>query len=132
MPVSEINQLRRNLLEQLMEERIKIYNATIKQTQQPMQYAQYYEKEVDYRAKIHNSSAKSFYENSGVEVKEPSFETQTPNRQVALMRCKHCIKYALNMCKSPLNLQLKDEFGKTYPLKFDCNYCEMSVLSHCI
>ena len=61
--------------------------------------------------------------------KEFSFESNKPNRQVELMRCKHCIKYALNMCKSPKSLVLRDEKGKAYPLKFDCKKCEMSVLS---
>ena len=132
LPVSEINRLRREFLTKLMEERIKIYNTEIRQTQKEMNYTEYYEKEVDYHTNIHNNSAKLFYEKCGVNVIEPSFESKTPNRQIELMRCKHCIKYALNMCKSPLDLQLRDEFGKTYPLNFDCKNCEMSVLSHCI
>ena len=45
------------------------------------------------------------------------------------MRCKHCIKYALGMCKSPENLILRDAYNNIYPLKFDCKNCEMSVLS---
>ena len=130
MPVSEINSLRRELLEKLMEARLEKYNAEIRQWQQSMKYVKYFQEEVDYRANIHNSSAKKIYEKSGVNVLEPSFETQKPNRQVALMRCKHCIKYALNMCKSPKNLVLKDEYGKIYPLKFDCKNCEMSVMSN--
>lgn len=128
MPVSEINQLRRDLFEQLMKKRVKTYNEQIKQTQKEMKFVEYFEKEVDYRANIHNLSAKEFYEKCGVKVLEPSFENSIPSRKVALMRCKHCIKYALNMCKSPKDLVLKDEFGKTYPLKFDCKNCEMSVM----
>lgn len=131
MPVSEINKLRRELFEKLMAERINKYNFEIRQWQQPMKYAQYFQEEVDYRANIHNTAAKLFYEKSGgVKVLEASFENQKPNRQVALMRCKHCIKYALDMCKSPKNLILKDEYGKIYPLKFDCKNCEMSVMSN--
>ena len=112
-----------------MQKRIEVYNTKIKQFQKPLRYAKYFLDEVDYSANIHNQRAKEFYEKSGVRVKEFSFETQKPNREVKLMRCKHCIKYALNMCKSPKNLILRDEFGKTYPLKFDCKSCEMSVLS---
>ena len=131
MPVSEINKLRRELFEKLMTERINKYNSEIRQWQQPMKYAKYFQDEVDYRANVHNSSAKEFYKKSGgVNVLEPSFEAQKPNRQITLMRCKHCIKYALNMCKSPKNLILKDEHRKIYPLKFDCKNCEMSVLSN--
>ena len=129
MPVSEINKLRRDLFNLLMQERIKYYNQNIKQHQKPLKYAKYFTDEVDYRANIHNNSAKEFYEKSGVNVLELSFESQKQKKQVELMRCKHCIKYALNMCKSPKNLVLKDEKGKKYPLKFDCKKCEMSILS---
>ena len=129
MPVSEINQFRRTIFEELMEKRIEYYNNNIKETQKPLKFAPYFLKEVDYRANIHNESAKQFYEQCGAKVIEPSLESRVPNRQVALMRCKHCIKFALNLCKSPKNLVLKDEFGKTYPLKFDCKNCEMSVMS---
>ena len=126
MPISEINQLRRNLFERLMEKRLLEYK---REEQKPMNYAKYFLEEVDYRANVHNESAREFYKSCGVKVLEPSFETQKPNRQVELMRCKHCIKYALNMCKSPEKLILKDSFGKSYPLKFNCKSCEMSVLS---
>jgi len=128
MPVSEINQLRRELFEQLMQKRLEVYEMN-REWQKPMHHAKYFSNEVDYRANVHNKSAKHFYEKCGVNVLEPSFESQKPNRPVAIMRCKHCIKYALNMCKSPLNLQLRDEFGKIYPLNFDCKNCEMRVLS---
>ena len=112
-----------------MEARIEKYNSEIRQWQKPMEYTKYFIEAVDYRANIHNNSAKEFYLNSGVKVLEPSFESKKPNRQVALMHCKHCIKYALNMCKTKTHLQLRDELGKTYPLNFDCKNCEMFVMS---
>ena len=127
LPVSEINQLRRDLFEQLMKKRVKTYNEQIKQTQKEMKYVEYFEKEVDYRANIHNLSAKEFYEKCGVKVLEFSFEKTGSSKNIAFMRCKHCIKYALNMCKSPKNLILQDEYGKTYQLKFDCKNCEMTI-----
>ena len=130
MPVSEINKLRRELFNKLMEARVEKYNTEIRQWQQPMKYAKYFEKEVDYRANVHNKSAEEFYKKCGTKVLEPSFEKQKPNREIELMRCKHCIKYALNMCKSPKKLVLIDEYGKKYPLKFDCKKCEMSILSN--
>lgn len=129
MPVSAINQLRRDCFEKLMSKRIEHYNKELKEVQKPLKYAKYFLEEVDYRANIHNSAAKNFYEKCGVKVLEYSFERNKPKRQVALMRCKHCIKYALNMCKSPKNLVLRDLHGNIYPLKFDCKNCEMSVLS---
>ena len=129
MPVSEINHLRRELFEKLMLKRIEKYNNQIRQWQEPMQYTKYFSSEVDYRANIHNKSAEEFYIKSGANVKEWSLEYKKPNRPVALMHCKHCIKYALNMCKTEARLQLRDELGKTYPLIFNCKNCEMYVMS---
>ena len=128
MPVSEINSLRRELLDKLMAKRIETYNNN-RQWQKPMKYVEYFQKEVDYRANIHNKSAQELYKKSGVNIKEWSFESDKPNRQVALMRCKHCIKYALGMCKTKARLRLRDELGKTYSLNFDCKNCIMSVMS---
>ena len=129
MPLSEINKLRRELLEELLQKRLEFYYKNIQQHQGKMQYAQYFEFEVDYRANVHNKSAKVFYEKCGVKVLEQSFESKKPNRQIELMHCKHCIKYALNMCKSPQKFVLRDEAGKLYNLRFDCKNCEMFVLS---
>ena len=126
MPVSTINKIRRELLEQLMRERIIKYKRNI---QKSLRYAPFYKKELDYRANINNAEAKQFYEKCDCVIKEPGFESKIPDRQVELMRTKHCIKFALNMCKSPRNLFLKDEKGVIYPLRFECDNCEMTVLS---
>ena len=129
MPVSAVNKLRKDLFKKLTDKRIEIYNSEIKQKQGKMKYAKYFIPEVDYRANVHNKTAKEFYEKCGVKVLEPSLETKLPDRQIELMRCKHCIKYALNMCKSPKKLFLRDEQNKLYPLKFNCKSCEMIILN---
>ena len=105
------------------------HSVYIKEAQKPIKFIPYFLTEVDYRANIHNKEAISFYEKIGTKVIETSFESKKPNRQIALMRCKHCLKYALNICKSPKNIILKDEKGTVFPLKFDCKSCEMSVMS---
>ena len=128
MPVSKVNEFRRCLFQELMQKRLEVYVQN-KPAQKPLKYAKYFTSEVDYRANVHNSYAKEFYEKCGAKVLEPSFEKVKPNRRIELMRCKHCIKYALNMCKSPQKLAIRDSHGKIYPLKFDCKKCEMSVLS---
>lgn len=127
IPVGIINELRRTLFEKLMSKRLENYK---REVQKPLKLTEYYKKEVDYRANIHNKKAYEFYEKCGCNPLEPSLETKIPNRQIELMRTKHCIKYALNICKSPEKLILQDEFGKEYPLKFDCKNCEMIVLSN--
>lgn len=129
IPVSEINSIRRGLLEKLIELRLEYYNTHIKEQPRKISFKKYFLDQVDYSANVHNSLAKDFYNSCGCEVLEPSLESAKPKKQIRLMRCKHCIKYALNMCRSPKNLVLRDEFNNIYPLKFDCKNCEMHVLS---
>lgn len=126
MPVSAINQLRRQACESLMEERLKQYKREIPK---PLDFTQYYKQEVDYRANVYNKEAEKFYNKCGCKVLEPAMEKNLPKHPIELMRTKHCIKYALNMCKSPQYLVLEDELGKSYPLVFDCKNCEMVVMN---
>ena len=127
LPVSELNQLRREAFDKLMQKRLLSYN---REEQKELSFAHIYSSFIpDFRANVHNKAAKEFYEKCGAAVNEYSLETKIPNRQVELMRTKHCIKYALNMCKSSKKMFLQDEKGVLYPLKFDCKICEMAVLS---
>lgn len=127
MPVSRINELRRSAFDKLMQKRLDEYK---REEHKNHVYCPYYKSQIDYRGNVHNLSAKDFYKKCGAEVCEMSLETELPKHPVELMRTKHCIKYALGMCKSPEKLVLKDEYGKVYPLKFDCKKCEMSVLNN--
>ena len=124
MPVSFINQLRRQTFDLLMQERLKCYK---REEHKSLNFTTFYKQEVDYRANVYNREAKEFYSKCGCKVLEPAMEEKLPNKPVELMRTKHCIKYALNMCKSPQKLVLEDEHGKTFPLIFDCKNCEMVV-----
>ena len=127
MPVSRINELRRSAFDKLMQKRLDEYK---REEHKNLVYCPYYKSQIDYRGNVHNLSAKDFYKKCGAEVCEMSLETELPKHPVELMRTKHCIKYALGMCKSPEKLVLRDEYGKVYPLKFDCKKCEMSVLNN--
>ena len=125
LPVSQINSIRREILEKLMATRLKNYKREI---QTPLKYAKFPVDTVDYSANVNNAAAKSFYENCGSRVTEFSFES-APQQNAELMRTKHCLKYAFNMCKSPKKLYLIDEKGKKYKLEFDCKNCQM-VIKH--
>ena len=125
MPISQINEIRRNILEKLMNERLKNYK---RELQKPLKFSKFPKENLDYRANIHNQCAKEFYEKCGCEVCEMSAESGALPKE--LMRTKHCLKFAFNMCKSPKKLFLIDEKGKKYPLMFDCKNCEMVVLAN--
>ena len=121
--ISKINEFRRNILNLLMEERIKNYK---RPNSAKINIIPYFEKEINYRGNIHNSFAEKFYEKRGAKVIEPSLEKIFP-QNAELMRTKHCIKYAINKCKGKEKLFLVDEYGKKYPLEFDCKNCEMII-----
>lgn len=123
LPISQINEIRRKILSDLMAERLKNYP---REFQKPLKYTDFPSQKLDYKANIHNNEAKTFYENCGCEVCDMSAESGT--KPTELMRTKHCLKYAFNMCKSPKKLFLVDEKGKKYPLRFDCKNCEMVIL----
>lgn len=124
MPISEINEYRRKLLEDLKNIRLKNYKREI---QKPLKYKEYLKKDVDYHENIHNKEAEEFYKNCGCNVTEKSVESQNNFKEKELMRTKHCLKYAFDMCKSPKKLYLTDEKGKKYNLIFDCKNCEMVI-----
>lgn len=125
-PVAVINELRRNLLDLLMQTRTLNYKQKI---QSDIIYAEYPKETEDYRANVLNKLALGFYQESLCEIKEPAFEQNIPTRNnIELMRTKHCLKWAINKCQSPDELFLIDEKGVKYPLMFDCKNCEMVVL----
>ena len=126
MPVSEINNLRRDLFEKLIAERLKNYKREI---QKPLKYCHYISDNTDYRANVYNNEAEKFYEQCGCSIAELAFEGLNDRSGKELMRTKHCLKYAFDMCKSPKSLYLIDDKGKKYKLKFDCKNCEMAVIS---
>lgn len=124
LPISKMNEYRRIALDMLMAERIKNYK---REVQKPLKYDKYFLSELDYKSNIYNKDAVNFYEKCSAKVVEYAFEKEKPKHEIELMRTKHCIKYALGICKSNKKLFLVDEKGKNYKLKFDCNKCEMII-----
>jgi len=124
MPISKINEYRRIIFEKLMAKRFNNYKRNV---QKSLNYKQFPIEKIDYRGNIHNSKAKLFYENCGCKVLEMSMESTKHVKNRELMRTKHCLKFAHNMCKSPEKLYLIDDSGARYSLDFDCLNCEMIV-----
>lgn len=128
LPVSKINDLRRQLFKNLELERLKNYKRNnFKKTT----YAPYNDFYKDYRLNIHNKLSETFYKNCGVQNIEKSLESTKNYSNKELMRTKHCIRRALNMClktyKNKKELFLADEDSKKYILNFDCKNCEMVI-----
>ena len=124
LPISKINELRKKLFENLMQERLKNYS---RQKQKPLKYAKFSLDKMDFKANVHNKFAKEFYEKCGCKIIEKSIESGTPTKEKPVMTTKHCLKYAFNLCKKPVNLYLTDEKNQKYKLKFDCKNCQMQI-----
>lgn len=128
LPLSKVNELRRELLSLLMNERLANYR---RKSQKHIGYAAFPKSQYDYKANVLNSEAKMFYEKCNCNISEPALEQSSQIKSgIELMRTKHCLKYAMNMCSTPCGkLYLVDENNKKYPLSFDCKNCEMVVYS---
>ena len=124
LKVSEINALRREIFEKLTQERLKNYKRNI---QKPLTKAEFPAKTKGYLANVHNNYAKTFYEKCGCEIVEKSFESNKNVKNPELMRTKHCLYRAFNMCKDNNYLYLIDEKGLKFKLIHDCKNCEMVI-----
>ncbi len=127
IPVSILNEMRRNILDKLSDKILSRYK-----TKKPsvIDVSKYPENTGDYHLNVHNKKAEEFYEMCGVKVKERSFESsKSKNKKYELMRCKHCLKKVFLGCSSKTNLYLTDKIKVKYPLEFDCKNCEMIVHS---
>jgi 23S rRNA 5-hydroxycytidine C2501 synthase len=134
LPISSINELRRTLLDELVEVRIQNYERETHQivkTDHP-----YPVKKLDFTYNVSNHLARAFYERHGVTDIEKAFELQWDPGKSRVMVTKYCVKYELGKCArfqratmgekivEPLTLR----HGEVeYKLKFNCKPCEMEI-----
>jgi putative protease len=133
VPVSILNDWRRQLIDLLVAKRLTKYPQEVsehKKTTHP-----YPVKELNYSFNIANDLAKDFYVRHKSIVKEEALEVNTDARGKKIMTTKHCLRYFLQACprrskknsptfKEPLSLIYN---GKKYPLKFNCDDCVMEI-----
>ncbi len=134
LPISKINELRRDVLEQLMDVRIRDYQRIefkLEKTSHP-----YPVDKLDFTYNVSNKLARNFYERHGVTEIEKAFELQWDPGKSRVMTTKYCVKYELGKCarfqretmgeklKEPLTLKHGDV---EYKLKFNCKPCEMEI-----
>jgi len=133
VPVSVLNDWRRQLINLLVKERLEKYPRELtpfKKTTHP-----YPATNLDYSFNISNDLAKDFYLRHKSVIKEKALELQDDKRGRKIMTTKHCLRYFLQSCprrakkgdlkiKEPLSLMYN---GKKYPLKFNCDDCEMEI-----
>lgn len=146
IPVSLINEMRRNVCEKLEDIRIKNYKKNENKIKK--QKCEYPLIEAVFEENILNQKAKSFYEKHNVKVVEMAAESGLDMAGKRVMTTKHCLRYAFGMClkqkscnvdssskykilkqvQDDAKLFLVDEKGKKYSIKFNCQTCEMEVI----
>lgn len=124
IPNSQLSELRRLLVTELMRPVPAESSADIPQEQTPTPVYPY-----PYLYNISNRLSAAFY---GAE--PTAYELKGGDGPI--MQCRHCIRYHLGYCvkhggkrpdwREPLSLVLGD--GRRFRLEFDCNHCQMNVL----
>jgi putative protease len=134
LPVSKWNELRRTILQLLLEERIKNYPS--QKSERMNNVIAFPDKKLSYTGNVVNEKAREFYKKHGVETIENGFEKLDDFEGKILMTTKYCIKEELHICpfktghtktpemKEPLYL---NDGKQKYRLHFNCPKCEMEI-----
>ncbi len=130
--VSELNSIRRELIEKFRTVRLANYKK--EQEYEKLKLIKYPQQSLSFEANVSNEKAELFYEKRGVTTIEPAAELQKSLKNKKVMTTKHCLRYLFDICPkqkkqnyTPKTLELIDEHNKKYKLTFDCKKCEMCI-----
>lgn len=132
IPVKEINEIRRQLIIKLEEERMELDTKQISKINK--NNFPYPDKRIDFTGNVLNKHAEEFYRRHGVEEIEPAAESGLNMQGKKVMTTKYCLKHRFDICsKNPdakkisETFYLIDENNHKYELKFNCSKCEMEI-----
>lgn len=139
VPASQLNNLRRDAIEQLINIRSTNYQRPPRR-ECALPLAVYPEDTLSYLANVYNQKARDFYHKHGVRVIAKAYEANEELGEVPLMITKHCLRFSHGLCPKeakgvigvqgtvtaePMTLISGND---KYTLKFDCKPCEMHVM----
>ncbi len=132
IPVSVLNDLRRTVIDRLVQARqIHRPQPSGGARQNTVPYPQ---DRLTFEGNVLNHKAREFYTRHGVKTIEPAAESGLDLRGRKVMTTKYCLRYQLGACprqkptvKLPEPLHLVDDQGVEYPLRFNCSECVMEV-----
>ena len=137
IPSSQLNQLRRDIIDKLTLERLTHYQRKLRKPQtEPAPI--YPEEHLSFLANIYNHKAREFYAQHGVKLIESAFEAHEVKDDTPLMITKHCLRFAFNLCPKQAKgiqgvktkvtpMKLIQNNNEELILKFNCKACEMQV-----
>lgn len=139
VPASVVNQLRRDVIDQLINTRTLAYARPARRLAiEPP--AVYPEDSLSYLANVYNQQARHFYQKHGVKIIAKAYEANEELGEVPVMITKHCLRFSHGLCPKeakgvigvqgtvtaePMTLISGND---RYTLKFDCKPCEMHVM----
>ena len=145
LPVSELNSLRREAVEQLTAIHKKRSKPAPPYKKQAVS-KDYFKDSLDYRANVSNNKAKEFYLKRGVKNIEPALEiTPADGLSRTVMTTRYCIRFENGRCprhssttKDIINkAEIPDDLWKeplyikdltnAFSVHFDCSECEMTI-----
>lgn len=132
IPVSKINEIRRELSEKLKENILENYEFLRRDLNiDPIEFPKSIKN--DYKLNITNKNAKEIYEQSGLENPSDGFEISPHIKNAVLMQTKNCLRKLAGICLKNCKdepLFLLDNYGNRYSLSFDCKNCVMEILNY--
>lgn len=136
IPNSQLNQLRRDVIDLLTQARLNHYSRKSRKMA-VLPPPIYPETHLTYLANVYNQKAREFYQRHGVKLIDSAYEAHEVKDDAPLMITKHCLRFAFNLCPkqargiqgvktrvTPMKLIHNNE---TLILKFNCKVCEMQV-----
>ena len=137
IPSSMLSECRRALVSQLTASRHQYYpQLYLDHKEHSAQRSSYFrmDSHLGYSYNVMNEKAEDFYHHHGATHVDKAFELNHYSK-VALMTCKHCIRYSLGWCPSihhkaipyPLPLHLRLANGMSFQLDFNCAKCLMTI-----
>ena len=131
VPQSVLNNLRRELIERLYNQKLNIKKNIIHDFSKAPDIPEK-EKSLGFKANIYNQKAKDFYISHGCNTVVDAYEKIYPGNNECVLVSKHCLRFCFNMCPKKHHVKAQDLFlqigSDKFKLEFDCKNCLMKLI----
>jgi len=130
-PVSVLNELKRGLVEKMIE--VRETNRAVRKGGIVKNDVSYPQVSFDYTGNVLNEKAKQFYKRHGVKTIGAAAESGLDMTGKVVMSTKYCIRKELGLCEGRLSkeaehLFLEDGDGRCFEIRFRCGNCGMEII----
>lgn len=131
LPVSVLNQLKRDVVKAVLEDRLA--NRPVQKNRINKNNTPYPQQSIGFSGNVFNDKARMFYKRHGVNQIASAAETGMDMAGQQVMKTKYCIKRQLNLCTGHKkattceSLILVSRQGDRFRLEFRCDDCGMNI-----